>query len=53
VAETAQGVEGHGAKKEVYFAHRILVFQFFSIFNLFLLMVLYDVTFNVTTTIKI
>jgi hypothetical protein len=41
--------ERQGAKKEVSFAHRILAFHFFSI--LFLLMVLHDVTFNVTDTI--
>jgi hypothetical protein len=41
--------EGQGAKKEVCFAHRILVFHFFSLF--FLLVVLHDVTFNVTATI--
>jgi hypothetical protein len=38
--------EGQGAKKEVCFVHRILDFHFF-----FLLMVLHDVTFNVTATI--
>jgi hypothetical protein len=42
-------VEGHGAKKEVCFAHKILAFYFFLLF--FLLMVLHDVTFDVTTTI--
>jgi hypothetical protein len=41
--------EGQGAKKEVYFAYRIFVFHFFSL--LFLLMVLHDVTFNVTAMI--
>jgi hypothetical protein len=41
--------EGQGGKKEVCFAHKILVFRFFSLFFL-LLMVLHDVTFNVTTT---
>jgi hypothetical protein len=40
---------GQGAKKEVCFAHRILVFHFFHFF--FLLMVLHDVTFNMTATI--
>jgi hypothetical protein len=35
-----------GAKKEVSFAHRILVFHFF-----FLFMVLHDVTFNMTAMI--
>jgi hypothetical protein len=39
--------EGQGAKKDVCFAHRILVFYFFFYF-FFLLMVLHDVTFNVT-----
>jgi hypothetical protein len=41
--------EGHGAKKEVFFAHKILVFHLFSLF--FWLMVLHDVTFNVTAMI--
>jgi hypothetical protein len=41
VAKTA---EGQGAKKKLCFAHRILVF--------FLLIVLYDVTFNVTLRSK-
>jgi hypothetical protein len=41
--------EGQGAKKKVCFAHKILVFHFFSLF--FLLMVLHDVTFNVTAMI--
>jgi hypothetical protein len=41
--------KGLGAKKEVCFAHRILVFHFFSL--CFLLMVLHDVTFNVTISI--
>jgi hypothetical protein len=41
--------EGQGAKNEVCFAYRILVCHFFSLF--FLLMVLHDVTFNVTATI--
>jgi hypothetical protein len=49
VAETAPGLKGQGAKKEVFFAHKILVFYFFSPF--FLLMVLHDVTFNVTAMI--
>jgi hypothetical protein len=39
--------KGWRAKKEVYFAHRILDFHFFSI--LLLLMVLHDIIFNVTT----
>jgi hypothetical protein len=38
-----------GAKKEVSFAYRILDFHFFLLF--FLLMVMHDVTFNVTATI--
>jgi hypothetical protein len=42
-------VEGHGSQKIACFAHKILVFHFFSLF--FLLMVLHDVTFNVTATI--
>jgi hypothetical protein len=42
--------EGQGAKKEFCFAHWILVFHFFHF--LFLLMVLHDVTLNVTATIK-
>jgi hypothetical protein len=41
--------EGQGAKKEVCYAHKILVFHFFSLS--FLLMVMHDVTFNVTITI--
>jgi hypothetical protein len=41
--------EGHGSQKIVCFVHKILVFHFFSLFVL--LMVLYDVTFNVTATI--
>jgi hypothetical protein len=41
--------EGHGAKKEVCFAYRILGFSPF--FKKNLLMVLHDVTFNVTITI--
>jgi hypothetical protein len=41
--------KGQGAKKEFFIAHRILNFHFFS-FS-FLLMVMYDVTFNVTVTI--
>jgi hypothetical protein len=41
--------EGQGAKKEVFFAQKILDFHFFHF--LFLLMVPHDVTFNVTTTI--
>jgi hypothetical protein len=41
--------EGQGSQKIVCFAHKILVFHFFSLF--FLLMVLHDVTFNVTATI--
>jgi hypothetical protein len=40
---------GQGSKKIVCFAHKILVFHFFHFY--FLLMVLYDVTFNVTATI--
>jgi hypothetical protein len=42
--------EGQGALKEVRFAHRILDFHFFLLF-FFLLMVLHDVTFNVTIMI--
>jgi hypothetical protein len=42
--------EGQGAKKEVRFTHKILVFQIFLHF-FFYLMVLHDVTFNVTITI--
>jgi hypothetical protein len=41
--------EGQGSQKIVCFAYEILVFHFFFIF--FLLMVLHDVTFNVTVTI--
>jgi hypothetical protein len=41
--------EGHGSQKIVCFAHKIFVFHFFSLF--FGLMVLHDVTFNVTNTI--
>jgi hypothetical protein len=41
--------EGQGSQKIVCFAHKILVFHFFSLF--FWLMVLHDVTFNVTATI--
>jgi hypothetical protein len=43
-------VEGQGSQKIVCFAHKILVFHFFCT-PFFLLMVLHDVTFNVTTTI--
>jgi hypothetical protein len=42
-------IEGHGFQKIFCFAHKILVFHFFSLF--FLLMVLHDDTFNVTTMI--
>jgi len=42
-------VEGQGSQKIVFFAHKILGFHFF--FTFFVLMVLYDVTFNVTTMI--
>jgi hypothetical protein len=42
--------EEHGFQKIVCFAYKILVFHFFSL--LFLLIVLHDVTFNVTTTIR-
>jgi hypothetical protein len=41
--------EGQGSQKIVCFAHKILVYHFFSLF--FLLWVLHDVTFNVTATI--
>jgi hypothetical protein len=41
--------EGHGSQKIVCFVYKILVFHFFSLF--FLLMVLHDITFNVTVTI--
>jgi hypothetical protein len=41
--------EGHAATKEVNFVYRILVFHFF--YKKIWLMVQYDVTFNVTTTI--
>jgi hypothetical protein len=41
--------EGHGFQKIVCFAHKILVFHFFSLF--FWLMVLHDITFNVSATI--
>jgi hypothetical protein len=41
-------IEEQGAKKEVCFAHRILVFNFHFVF---LLMVLHDITFNVTAMI--
>jgi hypothetical protein len=34
VAKIAQGLKGKGAKKEVFFAHRILVFHFFPLFLL-------------------
>jgi hypothetical protein len=40
-----------GAEKEVCFVHRILGFHFFPFFILFFLMVLLDVTFNVTVMI--
>jgi hypothetical protein len=42
--------EGQGFQKIVWFAHKIMVFHFFSPFFFFLI-VLPDVTFNVTTTI--
>jgi hypothetical protein len=35
VAKTTQGLKGQGAKKEVCFAHKILVFHFFSLFLFF------------------
>jgi hypothetical protein len=41
---------GQGSQKIVCFVHKILVFHFFSLF-FFLLMVLHDITFNVTATI--
>jgi hypothetical protein len=41
--------EGQGAKIFFCFAHKIVVCHFFSLF--FLLMVLHDVTFNVTAMI--
>jgi hypothetical protein len=41
--------EGQGSQKIVCFAHKILVFHLFLLF--FLLMVLHDITFNVTATI--
>jgi hypothetical protein len=44
--------EGQGFQKIVCFAHKILVFHLFHFFSLFfLLMVLHDVTFNVTAKI--
>jgi hypothetical protein len=39
-------VERQGAKTEVFFVHKSLVFHFFVLF-----MVLHDVTFNMTATI--
>jgi hypothetical protein len=42
-------VDGQGSQKIVCFAHKILVFHFFSRF--FLFMVLHDVTFNVIAMI--
>jgi hypothetical protein len=42
-------VEGHGAKKVLCIAHRIL--DFFFLQFLFLLMLLHDVIYNVTTLI--
>ena len=51
MAETAQGLKGMVLKKKVCFAHRILDFHFFSLFILFFLMVLHDVTINVIATI--
>jgi hypothetical protein len=42
--------EGQGSQKIVCFVHKILVFLLFFTF-VFLLMVLYDVIFNVTATI--
>jgi hypothetical protein len=42
-----QGIEGQGAKKEICFVHKILGFHFLHI--LFLLMILHDGIFNVTT----
>jgi hypothetical protein len=41
--------EGQDFQKIVRFTHKILVFHFFHFF--FLLMVLHEVTFNVTDTI--
>jgi hypothetical protein len=50
VAETAQGLKGKVLKKIVCFAQKNLGLSlYFTLF--FLLMVLYDVTFNVTATI--
>jgi hypothetical protein len=49
VAETAQRAEGHGSQKIVCFAHKIFGFSLFSLF--FWLMVLHDVTFDVTNMI--
>jgi hypothetical protein len=43
--------EGQGPLKEVCFAHRILDFYIFLHFFLFFLMVLHDVTFDLTATI--
>jgi hypothetical protein len=43
-------IEGQGAKKEVCFVHRILIFHFFFHF-FFLLMVLHNAIFNVTAKI--
>jgi hypothetical protein len=48
--QNCPSAERQGAKKEVCFDHKILVLHFFCFFC-FLLMVLHDVTFNVTTTI--
>jgi hypothetical protein len=42
--------EGQGSQKIVFFAYKILVFNFFSPL-FFLEMILHDVTFNVTATI--
>jgi hypothetical protein len=47
--QNSPSAKGQGAKKKVCFAHRILVFDFFH--SLFWLMVLHDVTFNVTAMI--
>jgi hypothetical protein len=43
--------EGQGTKKEVCFAHRILVFYLFSL--VFWLMVLYGTIFNVTSKLNV
>jgi hypothetical protein len=50
VAETTQGLKDR-VLRIYFFAHRILVFTFFSLFFLLMISLLHDVTFNVTTMI--